>query len=81
MLLADLAVQARYSKAYGNANETKFKAEAVKETIVAVIQKQSEAYKEMMDSLEFEKEQVIEYMKADMIKNYETSRMAIKLDL
>ena len=35
----------------------------------------------MMDSLEFEKEEVIEYMKADMIKNYETSRMAIKLDL
>ena len=81
MLLADLAVQARYSKAYGNANETKFKAEAVRETIVNVIQKQSEAYDKMKEDLGFTNDMVIEYMKADMIKNYETSRMAIKLDL
>jgi hypothetical protein len=39
------------------------------------------ALKEMKQNLTFENEQILQFMKTNLIKDYDTGRLAIKLEL
>ena len=39
------------------------------------------AFKEMKQNLTFENEQILQFMKTNLIKDYDTGRLAIKLEL
>lgn len=65
--------------AYGNGNKTVYQAEATATTVKEVIKAQAEAYKIMMSNNTLEKEQVLTYMRHNLIKDYEDGKIAIGL--
>ena len=75
-----MAVNATMMAAYGNANKTIYEAEAVQSTIKEVTTKQAEAFADMKKNLTFDNEQIINYLKINLIKDYPEGKMAIQLN-
>lgn len=80
VIVADLAVNATLEAAYGKGNKTIFEARATQTTISEVLTKQAKAYKKMMTDLTFDKDQVLEYMRHNLIKDYSTGKVAIGIN-
>lgn len=75
-------MNATLETAYGNANKTIFEAEAVKSTIVEVIRQQADAYELMKSNFtEFGTDQIIGYLKNNLIKDYTSGHIAMQLDM
>lgn len=78
--IADLAVNATLETAYGNGNKTIFEAAAIQSTIATVIQMQTDSFKKMKTDLTFTNDQVMEYLKKNLIRDYAGGRMAMVLE-
>jgi hypothetical protein len=78
--IADLAVNATLETACGNGNKTIFEAAAIQSTIADVIQMQTTSFKKMKTDLNFDNDQVMEYLKKNLIKDYGSGRIALVLD-
>ena len=75
-------MNATLETAYGNANKTIFEAEAVKSTIVEVISQQADAYELMKANFtDFGTDQIIGYLKNNLIKDYTSGHIAMQLDM
>lgn len=78
--IAELAKNATLESAYGQGNKTVYEAEATAQTVGAVISKQAEAYKKMMEDNKMGSEEVLLFMKHNLIKDYGDGKIAIGLD-
>lgn len=78
--VAELAVNATLESAYGSANKTIFEALAVQSTIRDVTTKSAESFEIMKRDLSFDNNNIITYLKYNLIKDYSDARMAIQLD-
>ena len=80
VLVAALAVNATIENAYGIANRTIFEAIAVQSTIKEVTTKQAESFATMKSELGFGTQEILKYLKFNLIRDYSDARMAIQLD-
>lgn len=78
--IANLAVNATLETAYGNGNKTLFEAAAIESTIKDVIEMQVSAFKVMKTDLTFDNNEIMEYLKKNLIKDYGGGRLALVLD-
>lgn len=65
----------------GNGNKTYYAATAEASTVYEVIKAQSTAYKYMKANLTFENDQINSYLQNSLVKDYNTGKMTIKIDL
>lgn len=79
VLVAELAVNATLETAYGQGNKTVYEAEATATTVEAVIRSQAEAYALMKKNNTLDNDQVLLYMKHNLIKDYPDGKIAIGL--
>ena len=78
--VAELAVNSTIATAYGAGNKTVYEAMAIQSTIKSVVQKQSESFKEMKANLSFSNDDILSYLKTNLIKDYTDSKMIINLE-
>ena len=76
-ILATLSVNATLETAYGVANRTLFEAEAVADTLVSITNNTATKIAEMKQVLGFENDQILEFMKLSLIKDYEAGKIVI----
>jgi len=81
VMVADSARNATVEQAYGEGNKTYYQAVAEASTIKDVIEAQAGAYKEMMANLTFTTDDIMTYMKHNLIKDYGAGKVAMSLDL
>ena len=79
--VASLAVNSTVETAKGNAAKTIYEAQAVASTIKEVILKQAQGFKDMKGNLTFTNTEVLSYLKTNLIKDYNSSSMAISMEL
>lgn len=79
VVVAKLAVNATLESAYGQGNKTVYEAEATASTVRDVIKKQAEAYGQMKLDNDLDNEQLLLYMKHNLIKDYSAGKIAIGL--
>ena len=79
VLVAKLAVNATLESAYGAGNKTVYEAEATASTVQAVIKKQAEAYSKMKTDNKLQIDELLLYMKHNLIKDYSAGKIAIGL--
>lgn len=77
--VARLAVNATLESAYGQGNKTVYEAEATAATVRDVIKNQAVAYGEMKTSNGLDNDQLLLYMKHNLIKDYSSGKIAIGL--
>lgn len=77
--VAELAVNATLESAYGDGNKTVYAAEAQASTVGAVIEMQAIAYAKMKEENDLQNDQLLLYMKHNLIKDYATGKVAIGL--
>ena len=77
--MAQLAVNATLEKAYGDANKTIFEAKAVAATVGEVTKMQAESFKVMKANLTFENQHIIKYQQNSLVKDYDSSRLALHI--
>lgn len=77
--VARLAQNATVETAKGLAQKTLFEAEAVKSTIKSVVEMQAASFKDMKSQLSFDNDQLLQYLKTNLIKDYSDSKMIINL--
>ena len=74
-----MAVNSTLETAYGQGNKTVYQAEATATTVKEVIAAQADAYKAMMGDNKLERDQVLTYMRHNLIKDYADGKIAIGL--
>lgn len=79
VIVARLAQNATLEKAYGEGNKTVYAAEATASTVGKVIELQSEAYGGMKETCGLNNDQLLKYMKNNLIKDYSSGKIAIGL--
>jgi len=72
-------VNATLESAYGQGNKTVYEAEATASTVRDVIKKQAEAYGNMKEQNKLDNDQLLLYMKHNLIKDYADGKIAIGL--
>ena len=79
VMVAQLAVNSTLETAYGNANKTVLEAQAIQSTVKTVVKKQSSSFKNMKAALGFSNDDIMRYLKTNLIKDYGESHMVISL--
>ena len=77
--VAKLAVNSTIETANGNANKTIYEAEAVKSTIEEVVKNQADAFAYMKANLTFGSDEIIGYLKHNLIKDYPEGKFALSM--
>lgn len=78
-MVADLGVNATLETAYGQGNKTVYEASATASTVGEVIKLQAQAFGKMKKDNSFNNDQLLLYMKHNLIKDYEKGKIAIGL--
>ena len=79
--VAQLAVNSTIETAKGEAAKTIYQALAIASTIKEVTIKQATAFKEMKTNLTFSNAEILTYVKTTLIKDYNSSSIAMAMDL
>jgi len=74
-------MNATLETAMGNANKTVYEAEAVKSTVEEVVKNQADAFGYMKTNLTFGTDEILSYLKHNLIKDYPDGKLAMSLDL
>ena len=80
VLIARLKMNSTFEEAYGVSNMTVLERMGYQSKVGENMKKQAEAITEMKTTLGFDNDQVIQYMKNNMLRDYSKGRVAMQLD-
>lgn len=80
VMIARLKMNATFENAYGDGNKTVFERRGYQTQIGKNMEKQAKSITDMKSVLGVDNAQVIQYMKHNMLRDYDKGRVAMQLD-